>query len=373
MNTETVSKDPEVLMHSILQRVATGPDLSKSISYDEAREGMRMVLDRETSDMRIGLFLIALRMKRETDAENTGVLQAILDATQTVVAAVDEVIDIADPYDGYGRTLPSSVFLPAVLAACDVAAVCHGLEAVGPKYGVTNRKVLRAAGYDVDMSVEQAAARLDGRQAGWAYVDQAASCPKLHDLVGLRSEMVKRSVVTTAEVLTGPIRGRNKTHLVTGYVHKPYPPIYANLARHSGFDSALLVRGVEGGVIPSLRQPGRAFHFSGEGELEGKDFNPSELDIDQPVRAVPFPDGIPLIKKRGSAEADKPDADVAAGMAATLGMAALAGEAGAFRDGLVYSGGMCLWHLGRVDTIQKGAEWVRSVLDSGAALARFKD
>jgi uroporphyrin-III C-methyltransferase/precorrin-2 dehydrogenase/sirohydrochlorin ferrochelatase len=35
-------------------------------------------------------------------------------------------------------------------------------------------------------------------------------------------------------------------------VHKPYPRIYALLARHAGFDSALIVRGVEGSVIPLL-------------------------------------------------------------------------------------------------------------------------
>ena len=65
--------------------------------------------------------------------------------------------------------------------------------------------------------------------------------------------MVKRSVITTTEVIPQAVRGRLKNHLMTGYVHKPYPPIYATLARHAGYDSALIVRGVEGGVGASLR------------------------------------------------------------------------------------------------------------------------
>jgi anthranilate phosphoribosyltransferase len=181
-----------------------------------------------------GVFLIALRMKRETDDENRGILQAILNATETVVAPVDEVMDVADPYDGYTRGLPASPFIPPVLAACEVFTVSHGLESIGPKYGVTHRKILRAAGIDVDLSPNDAAARIANPDIGWAYVDQKSFCPSLHDLVNLRTLIVKRPAVPTVEVIAGPIRGQKKTHLMTGYVHKAYPPMYAMLAPPCG-------------------------------------------------------------------------------------------------------------------------------------------
>ena len=115
------------LMHSILKRIATGPELSKDISREEARAGMRLVLDGEVDPVQAGIFLIALRMKRETDDENRGVLEAVREATRYATAPVDEVLDIGDPYDGYLRTLPASPFLPPVLAACGVATVSHGV------------------------------------------------------------------------------------------------------------------------------------------------------------------------------------------------------------------------------------------------------
>ncbi len=37
---EDLLVNPEKTMTSIIKRVATGPELSKSISYDEARAGM---------------------------------------------------------------------------------------------------------------------------------------------------------------------------------------------------------------------------------------------------------------------------------------------------------------------------------------------
>ena len=354
-------------MDSILQRIATGPELSKDISREEAREGMRLVLDGAVDPVQAGVFLIALRMKRETDDENRGMLEAIRDATRRATAPVDELLDLGDPYDGYNRTLPAAPFLPAVLAACGVPAVSHGVERMGPKYGVTHRQVLAAAGLPVDLTPEQAAARLGDPGIGWAYVDQKAFCPKLYALAGLRTLIVKRPAITTSEVLAGPVRGRRKTHLVTGYVHKPYPRIYALLARHAGFDSALIVRGVEGGVIPGLSQTGKVFRYWDGGEETAVEFKPAELGIERSVRA-------PRISGADDeAQSEAPlDAAAVAKAAAEAGMAALEGRPGPTRDCLVYGAALCLWHLGRQGSLKGAADAVRSVLDRGKPLEHLR-
>ena len=360
------------LMHSILKRIATGPELSKDISREEARAGMRLVLDAQVDPVQAGVFLIALRMKRETDDENCGVLEAIREATRRATAPVDEVLDIGDPYDGYNRTLPASPFLPPVLAACGVAAVSHGVERMGPKYGVTHRQVLSAAGLPVELAPEEAAARLGDPGIGWAYIDQKAYCPKLYALAALRTLIVKRPAITTAEVLAGPVRGRLKTHLVTGYVHKPYPRIYALLARHAGFDSALLVRGVEGGVIPALRQTGKVFYYHDRGEEQSMEFAPADLGIDQPVRAPQIPGGLAHEAGAGDDVAASRDTAAVAKAAAEAGMAALAGAPGPTRESLVLGAALCLWHLKRHDSLEGAAHAVRAVLDSGEALERVR-
>src|SRR5487761_2134729 len=364
-----VHPGPAAVMRSILQRIATGPELSKDISREEARAGMRSILDGQVDPVQAAVFLIALRMKRETDDENLGVLEAIRDATQRVTAPVNEVVDIADPYDGYGRTLPTSPFLPAVLAACGVAAVSHGVERMGPKNGVTHRQVLRAAGLPVDLSVQDAAARLGDPACGWAYLDQRAFCPKLHQLARLRTLIVKRPCITTVEVLAGPLRGRDKTHLVTGYVHKPYPRIYALLARAAGFDSALLVRGVEGGVVPSLRQKGKAFHYHERGEEHPVDLYPADLGFEHPLRPPEMPPGAAGAGLDDTAQLDNA---VVAQAAAIAGTDALGGAPGATRDALVCAAALCLWHLRRHASLSAAAIAVRAALDSGQALLRLR-
>jgi anthranilate phosphoribosyltransferase len=307
-------------------------------------------------------------MKRETEDENKGVLSALLSACGPETAPVPELLDIADPYDGYTRSLPVTAFLPAVMAACGIPAISHGLEAVGPKFGVTHRKVLRVAGIDVDIPRSKAGARVANSDIGWAYLDQKVFCPCLHDLVSLRRRIVKRPVVTTVEVLLGPLRGQQRTHLWTGYVHKNYPPVYAELARFSGFDSMILTRGVEGGTIPSLQQPARVWSYLGGGEARCVESDPRTITIQQSSRAVPIPPGL----ARESDGEFEVDSDVLAESAAAAGLAALAGEQGPAFDALVYGASICLYRLERQDSLQAAAEVVRAVLTSGQALARFE-
>jgi len=364
--------DIQRTMRSVIQRIATGPELSKDISLDEARLGMQAILDAEVDPVQGGIFMIAMRMKRETDDEQRGVLEAVRAATDHVVAEVDEVVDIADPYDGYNRCLPASPLLAPVLAECGVPAVSHGLDAVGPKFGVTHRHILEAAGIPVDLSPQEAAARIGDPAVGWSYVDQRAFAPKVHDLVPLRGTIVKRQVVTTVEVMARPIHGRKKTHLVTGYVHKPYPRIYALLARHAGFDSALLVRGVEGGVVPSLRQKGVCFNYQRMGEEQSFNIDPGALGIEQSVRAPQLPEDLPTASRPGDEIAVAVDVRATAQAAAQAGMAALEGQRGPTYDSLVFSGALILWHLGREQTQQAGADRIRAVLDSGAAARRLR-
>lgn len=356
--------ESQQLMHSIIQRIATGPELSKSISSEEARAGMRAILEKQIHPVQMTMFLIALRMKRETDEEFIGILQAIRDLTETVISSEDEILDIADPYDGFNRTLPPSPFLPAILAACGVPTVSHGIETLGPKYGITHRQILRAAGAPVDLSPTQAKNQLES--IGWAYIDQSRYCPALYDMMEFRNTMIKRSALTTVETLIGPIRGKSKTHVVNGYVHKAYPRIYALLARSAGFESALLVRGTEGGIIPSLRQAAKCFYYHGFGEEQEISVDPTSLGIHQTTRAINLEENTEEITFTDE------NKSIAIQKSVEMGLAALKGEQNATRDALIYVGALCLWHLQRYPSLETAAVHIRKVLDNGAAFETFK-
>jgi len=371
VSTQSLTES-ELALRSCIQKVATGPEYSKDLSYDEAYAAMSQILSESADPVQAAVFFIALRMKRETDDENKGVLQAIIDTAQIATAEVPEVLDIADPYDGHVRGLPMAAFIAPVMASLGIPSVCHGLEDVGPKFGITQRKILRAAGKNVDLTIEQATAQLSQADLAWCYVDQATFAPKLHDLVNLRTRIVKRPVLTTVEVLVGPIRGQQKTHLLTGYVHKAYPPIYAELARFAGFDSAMIVRGVEGGVIPSMQQPAKLFSYTNKGKEAPIDINPNDMGIEQTTRAVPIPKNLAKASAKTDGKGKELDIEAAATRAAELGLDALNGKPGPAFDALVYAASICLTHLERANNFASAAELARDALTSGKALAHFK-
>ncbi len=362
-----MSETSLALMKSIIGRVATGPELSKSITREEAAGGMGAVLRGEIDPVQVAVFLIGLRMKRETDDEYLGLLDALAAATTMATAATDDVAILADPFDGYNRCLPAAPFLPAVLAACGLPTVSTGVDSLGPKYGVTHRQVLAAAGKKVDATPADAAAALAG--AGWAYCDQASYAPTLHDLIPLRRLIIKRQALTTVETLARPVAGKLRTHYLSGFVHAPYPRIYAMLARAAGFSSATIARGVEGGLIPSLRQAGRVVYYRDFGEEVSADFDPANLGIRQEVRAPTLPGS----GESTDAEVEKShfDAKQIAALAVEAGLAALKGAASPTADALVLGAAVSLWGSGVASSMAEGAECARKALASGEALRRF--
>ncbi len=368
---KTVEPADALLMRSAIQRVATGPELSKNISYEEAQAVMHAILNGTADPVQAGVFLIGLRMKRETDEELKGVLDALRQHTVKVVSNQPDVVVMSEPYNGFNRTVQGSLFALPVLAACGVPAYSHGVELVGPKFGITHHNILKALGGNPLQSAEQLSAQLDNQQSGWGYIDQRVFAPKLEALTTLRNQIIKRPVLSTTEVVLCPIQGAEQTHLLTGYVHKPYRETYAMLARYVGFDSLLLVRGTEGGVTPSFRADAHVVRYKGEAPEEEHDLPLQPLDMMRTYRALDIPDNMTLATEDPTTLGMKWDINDLAKLCAEQGRAALEDTPGPVHDAAVLDTALTLWHLGRVDALLDGVNMARKAITSGDALARL--
>jgi anthranilate phosphoribosyltransferase len=357
-------------MRSYLQLVATGPELSKSLDQDQAKDAISLILGGEVDPIQAAIFLIALRMKRETDAENIGALNGLIKYQQHAIVQCEEILAIADPFNGFVRGLPATPFLPAVLAAAGLPCYIHGVKQAGPKYGITANMVIAAADLSVERSVGEAASCLERDSAGWSYIDQSSYIPALHNLVELRDTMVKRTCISTLEVVLKPLSGIRRTHLLTGFVHKAYPPVYSALARHVGFDSAIIVRGVEGGCIPSLSQVSRYFGYHDSEDLALHKLSPKDAGVDQEVRAVPVPENMEQVMADASFQNTDQLLPVV-NHVVDLGLDALTNRPGPMRDSLIYGGAISLRHTGFCSSLAEGVERIVQTLKSGEALARF--
>lgn len=355
INSSNIGRACQEAMREAIQNIAVGPDRGRDISRDLAKVVMQGVLNGEIDDVQIAVFFIALRMKRESTQEFLGLFDALLASVAPSTAAVEDVIVLADPFDGYVRNVTMTPFIPSVLSACGYHAVIHGVETVGPKHGVTAHKVFKMAGIDTLRSAEAVAS--DIPDVGWGYVDQRCYAPALFELQSLRDLIVKRTALTTLERLLIPIRGRLNTHLVLGYVHKAYPEIYATVAKAAGYQSVLLLKGVEGGLAPALNKPLRRFFFDGE--------LPSDIDAEKQ-----------LIESQ--ALFDAPSAAQSADQSKhavqeclDTGLSVLKGVKSIARDSLCLASAQIL-SAHQVDlSLSEAVEKVQQCLDNGSVKERF--
>jgi len=284
---------------------------------------------------------------------------------------VDGLITISDQYAGYNRGLPASPFIPAVLAALDIPSIAHSPETLAPKYGLTMLSVLNACGVQPAADLASAAKTLETNPS-WVLLDQQVATPNLAKLNGLRDLMVKRPCLSTLECCIRPLHANTHDHLFTGYVHKPYPPIYAMCAEIAGFNSACFVKGVEGGVVPSVAQVSRYFPWARDANASGAitaftdidltevSIDPSALGIVHTERAVAWPD------------AASNDSSIAATQCATLGMAALQNESGVMRDAIRLGSAVALAGFSKTD-LDYAIKAVDGVFESGKVWQCFNE
>ncbi|MFT5571676.1 MAG: anthranilate phosphoribosyltransferase [Cryomorphaceae bacterium] len=343
-------------IYQAIQKIAVGPDRGRDLSRADSRDVMRAILDGKVDEVQTAVFLIALRMKRESMDEFLGLFDALQEHQQSVISDCAEVVCLAEPFDGYVRTATVTPFIPAVLAANGIHSVMHGVRSVGPKHGVTAHKVYAAAGINVAMSLKEASGKLSS--VGWSYVDQSNYAPALFALAGLRDRIVKRTALTTLERLAAPIKGRQATHLVLGYVHNAYPSIYATVAKQAGFDSKLLLKGVEGGLAPAANKPLRRFLF--DRDLPD--------NIDQQKELI---DSDALFSAASAAPPRLSDENPVQ-ECLELGLKTLSGAQGIARDSLSLAAGQILFALGQATSLAKAVDNVQLCLDNGLAQARFR-
>lgn len=351
-----MTQDVDSIIRAAIQDIAVGPDRGRDISQEHAEAVTTAILNSQIDEVQTAIFFIAMRMKRESLNEFLGIFAALEKQSQQIIAEVDQVVCLADPFDGYVRNATITPFLPCVLAACGLNTVMHGVETVGPKHGVTAHKVLKLAGMNTNMGVKDAAKKLES--TGSCYVDQQQYASALYDLQDLRHRMVKRSALTTLERLLMPIKGRRQTDLVLGYVHKAYPDIYARVALAAGFNKIVLLKGVEGGLAPALNKPLRRFVFDAE--------LPEDVDSAKQVLQTPF------LTDAASAAQAMDDAKNEVEQCLEQGLAVLQGAKNIARDSLVLAASHIVMAYEPELSFSGAVEKVQACLDNGAAKARFQ-
>jgi anthranilate phosphoribosyltransferase len=231
-----------------IKEIGRGASGARSLSREQAQHLMSTVLDGGASDLEIGAFVLAMRMKGETLDELCGFLDAV--QARCLPVRSERPVIVIPSYNG-ARRLPNLTPLLAMWLAQEGARVLvHG-----PLHDPT-RVTSAAVFHDLGLPVAQTEADVHG---AWslhepAFVPTAKLCPALQPLLDVRWVVGVRNSGHTVAKMLDPITGARSLRLVS-FTHPEFGALMSAWAQRERID-AMLLRGTEGeAVADPRRQP----------------------------------------------------------------------------------------------------------------------
>lgn len=253
----------------------------KELTIQECLTGMKFLFDPAVPEYLKGPFLEGERLKRESFTENKTFFDFLYSKATRTEIRVPVLIDICDSYDGSSRSRNYAVFTAALLASAGYPTLVQGIDEVAPKFGHTSHQIIKEAGKNPYMSIQQAKDNLLDPLTGWAYLDQKVYFEDLYNLKKIRKEMVKRPFLATFEKLLQPVRATGGNHIATGYTHPHYrEELVKQLKAQAQCAKAVVLKGVEGSTHMSLAKNTSCVVFNGKDILETA-VSPSLFGIDE--------------------------------------------------------------------------------------------
>jgi anthranilate phosphoribosyltransferase len=225
-----------------IKEIGRGKDGARSLTREQASDLFGQVLDGTVTDLEIGGFCLAMRIKGETPDEMAGFLDATHQRLQRLPDAGAPVV-VLPSYNG-ARKLPVLTPLLALLLAREGAAVLvHGTATEDKR--ITSEAVFAALRHPAKTSVAAL------RSGDCAFVPTAVLHPGLKRLLDVRRVVGLRNPAHSLVKLMNPCQGR--ALIVGSYTHPEYAVSMADTFALVGAH-ALLLRGTEGEPVADARR-----------------------------------------------------------------------------------------------------------------------
>lgn len=226
-----------------LKEIGRGKQGARPLAREQAADLFGQVLDGAVTDLEIGAFCIAMRVKGETPEEMCGFLDATHARLQRVPAAGGRPVVVLPSYNGARRLPVLTPLLAGLVAARGLPVLIHGTATEASR--VLVRDVLHA----LDVQPAQAIPELRAGQV--AFVPTELLSPGLKRLLDARKAIGLRNSSHSVVKLMNPCAG--PAVIVSSYTHPEYAVSMAAVFQQMR-STALLLRGTEGEVVADARR-----------------------------------------------------------------------------------------------------------------------
>ncbi|WP_331233892.1 anthranilate phosphoribosyltransferase [Natronorarus salvus] len=328
--------------------VGSGHKSADDMSYEQAAEAFRRILDDEPDHTTLGAFWLANRWKRNTPEELAAFTDVMRESVVTAEPDCDPV-DCGANYDGKGETAILGVGAGIVSAAADVPVVTHSGDRVPTQKQDAYKHVLDELDIRTEIDPDESARMTD--ETGFGFYYQPRFNPGIDGIRDRRDQMGVRTFVNTIETLANPANA--DVHLGSFY-HLPFAKRIVDTFERSTqeLDRIIMFQGMEGydDIRPGLTKVA---------EFRDGEFTDYEIET----------------KKYGMAfEHDDLGVSDVAGESASITEDVLDGErGGGFADAIALNAALRIYAGDGAESIEEGLERARAAIDDGSAAGVLDD
>ena len=211
------SPDEQIVITSLKTILAGG-----HLTYDQTRLMCEAILTDSVRGSFKGAALIGQRMNLESYDEVRGYLHSTFAPERALTVKVNNLTHFGQPYNGSTRYFKPTLFIAALRAALGRPTVLHGVDAMPPKWGITDEQILNTLNARTNLSLSEAAERLENPEI-WLCLHQPARIRA----IGLCSPRPSRPhwqtpPVSATEKAQQLFTCAGSNHIVIGYYHSGY-------------------------------------------------------------------------------------------------------------------------------------------------------
>lgn len=226
-----------------IKEIGRGKQGARPLAREQATDLFGQLLDGGVTDLEVGAFCLAMRIKGETPEEMAGFLDATHARLRKVTSASGKAVVVLPSYNGARRLPVLTPLLAALVARAGFPVLVHGTATESSR--VVVRDVLEAL--DVQASAEPPTLR-DGQVA---FVPTEVLSPGLKRLLDVRRVVGLRNSAHSLVKLMNPCDG--PAVIVSSYTHPEYAISMGAVFELTGA-TALLLRGTEGEAVADARR-----------------------------------------------------------------------------------------------------------------------
>ena len=261
-----------------IKEIGRGKDGARPLSRAQSADLLGQVLDGTVTDLEVGGFCLAMRIKGETPEEMAGFLDAVHERLNLLPASHGPTV-VLPSYNGARKLPVLTPLLALLLARAGLSVLVHGTPTESSR--VFSSEVLSALGTQALTAIKPIA------PGEVVFAPTELLSPALKRLLDVRRAVGLRNPAHSLVKLMNPVAG--KALVVSSYTHPEYALSMAATFELIKAD-ALLLRGTEGeGVADPRRSPQMQGFVKGQRVLvhEGvKGTLPSVPDLPKAIDAA---------------------------------------------------------------------------------------